>query len=101
VAVMKSLLCLFFFLVFFLSLESVLFSRFIAQCAITCSLSCPCKIAMNSSYRILRNKRLPPNKRPPFLFVIANIIELKGKFEVFRRINAKLYKKRGLFQFLF
>jgi len=47
----------FFILVFFLSfffssLESVLLSRFIAQCAIenVCSLFCPCIIAMNSNY---------------------------------------------------
>ena len=43
----------------------------------------------NMMYHILRNKRLPPNKRPLSLCVIANNIELKGKSEVFRKIVAK------------
>ena len=47
------------------------------------------KILEIVDYRILRNKRLPPNKRPPSLFVIANNIESKGMSEVFKEIDAK------------
>ena len=35
------------------------------------------------------NKRTPPNKRPPFLFMIANYKELKEKSEASKEINAK------------
>ena len=35
------------------------------------------------------NKRSPPNKRPPFFFMIVNYKELKEKSEVFKEINAK------------
>ena len=35
------------------------------------------------------NKRTPPNKRPPFLFMIPYNIELKEKSEVIKEINAK------------
>ena len=50
------------------------------------------------TYRNLRNKRAPPNKRPPSLFVFANDIEFKEKSEVFGEIDAKLQEKVGLFQ---
>ena len=32
-----------------------------------------------NTYRIVRNKRPPPNKHPPFLFEITNYKELKEK----------------------
>ena len=50
------------------------------------------------NYRILRNKRPPPNKRPPF-FVIGNYKELKAESWVFEEIHAKKQEKVGLFQF--
>ena len=40
-------------------------------------------------YRIMPNKRTPPYKRPPFLFMVANYKELKEKSKVFKEINAK------------
>ena len=43
----------------------------------------------NYEYRIMPNKRTPPNKRPPFLFMIAYYKELKEKSEVIMEINAK------------
>ena len=50
-----------------------------------------------SEYRILRNKRLPPNKRLPSLFVIRKYIELKRKSEVWGEIDAKQMEKVELF----
>ena len=41
------------------------------------------------NYRILPKKRTPPNKRPPFLFMIAYYKELKEKSEVIKEISAK------------
>ena len=48
-------------------------------------------------YRILRNKRTSPNKRPLFLFVIANYEELKGKSEVLENLMQNSRKKWDLF----
>ena len=48
----------------------------------------------NPNYRILHNKRTPPNKPPPLFFcVIANFIELKEKSEVFGEIDTKVMNK--------
>ena len=44
---------------------------------------------MQKEYRILHNKRPPPNKRPPSLFVNVNYKEIKGKSEVIVEVNAK------------
>ena len=38
-----------------------------------------------------------PNKRPPFLFMIAYYKELKEKSEVIKEINAKSSKKQQTF----
>ena len=40
-------------------------------------------------YRILPNKRTPPNKRPPFFFMITKYKELKEKSEVSKEFRAK------------
>ena len=40
-------------------------------------------------YRILRDKRPLPNKRPPLFFFIANHKDLKEMSGVLKEINAK------------
>ena len=45
--------------------------------------------ANKAKYRIMPNKRTPPDKRPPFFFMIAYYKELKEKSEVIKEIKAK------------
>ena len=50
------------------------------------------KVGQNNrwnAYRIMPNKRTPPYKRPPYLFMIAYYKEWKEKSEVFKEISAK------------
>ena len=42
-----------------------------------------------NEYRIIPNKRPPPVKRPPCFFMITNYKEIKEKFQIFRKTNAK------------
>ena len=60
------------------------------------------KVGQNNrwnAYRIMPNKRTPPYKRPPFLFMIVNYKELKEKFEVSKKIDANNSKKVANFCF--
>ena len=55
------------------------FLRLSAISTLQCKL---CASISKFNYRILRNKRPPPNKLPSSLFEIANYKELKEKSEV-------------------